>query len=548
MKKIITLLSFISISFLNYGQINNASFETWESPLLTKTILDTASVVVFGIPVTVYICDNFSYNELTNWSSTNQLTKGSNLGSIELVSESNASVDGLKSVMIESKEISLTGYTGAGCTGTPISRENVAPGLIVSGSFVLNTEDLIEDLLGQQDLESLNPFSYPGAGEALDFIPRTISGQYEYTGGTNGSEVDSFIVISGLKKNGEIIGYASGRFGNAASFTPFSLNYTHLNCLTPDTIVTVISSSNLDFKIVDGVFTLNSTHTGIDGSTLLLDALHLDTISPSEFPPILLNDETTLLVDNTATVNVLANDDFCGAPPITPIEDYTGTDGSATVNAANEMEFIPNTGFIGSVIIPYYACNSIPLCDTAFLTITYEPLPVCFARNDNYSLNVNQTITRDPRLNDTACGTTITIVDLPVNGVADLSFNGEINYSPNTDFIGSDSLTYSICSDLDTTQCNTASVYYSIVISGINEIGENLIKFYPNPAKNNLNITVDVNSVIKVNVFNTLGERVIFTSFENTKTIDLTNLNNGIYFVEIETEGKKSVRKLQVIK
>jgi len=34
----------------------------------------------------------------------------------------------------------------------------------------------------------------------------------------------------------------------------------------------------------------------------------------------------------------------------------------------------------------------------------------------------------------------------------------------------------------------------------------------------------------------------------NSIAIDLNTINSGIYFVEIETEEKKSVRKLQLIK
>lgn len=546
MKKIITLFTFISLTLLNYAQLNNADFETWENPLLTNSFNVTGNVA----GLTVYVCaSTFSYNELENWSSTNQLTNTPAFGSEELVTESSIAYSGTKSVRITSKDLSITGYLAPGCVALPQTIDNVAPGLIVNGSFKLDPQVLVDELLGGAGLNALNPFTYTGVGEAIDFIPKSISGYYNYTGAVDAGtgQIDSFIVVSGLKKNGEIIGYCSERFASTTSFTQFSIDYTHLNCETPDTIVTVISASSLDFEIVDGEFVMNTSFTGVDGSILFIDDLHIDTILPSEFPPLLLNEDTVILVNTTATISVLSNDTYCDGIIIAPTHFYTGMNGVATVTAGNELEFVPNTDFLGTVTIPYYACNSVPLCDTAYLTITYEPLDICYANNDNYSLVQGQVSTNDPNLNDVDCGTFVTIITNTVNGVADLNFNGTINYSPDNGFVGTDSLTYSICNDLVTTQCDTASIYYSIV-SGINEIGENLIQFYPNPAKNTLNILVDVNKLIHVNIINTLGERVLSSTFNNSTIVDLSSLNNGIYFVEIETDGKKSIRKLQVIK
>ena len=546
MKKIITLVTCISLALLNYGQLANSSFEIWESPLLTNSYNVTGSIAGF----TFYVCaPNFSYNELENWSSTNQLTNTPAFGSVELVSESSIAYSGTKSVQITSKSLTITAYLAPGCVGFSQSIDNVVPGLVANGSFNLDPQNLIDDILSGTGLNALNPFTYPGVGEAIDFIPKSISGYYNYTGAVDATtgQIDSFVVVSGLKKNGVVIGYCTERFGNTSSFTPFSVEYTHLNCEIPDTIVTVISASSLAFEIIDGEFILNDDNTGIDGSVLFIDALHLDTILPSEFPPILLSESVVLVENTSASVNILANDTFCDGNILTPILNYSGTEGVASINTSNELEFVPTTGFLGTVTIPYYSCNTVPLCDTAYLTITYEPLAICHANEDNYSLVQNQVSTKDPRLNDIDCGTSITIVAIPLSGVADLNFNGTINYSPNNDFVGTDSLTYSICNNLVTTQCDTASVYYSIV-SGINEIGKDLIKFYPNPAKNSLNILVDVKNLIQVEIINTLGEKVLSSTFNYSKTIDLSSLNNGVYFVEIKTEGKKSVRKLQVIK
>ena len=544
MKKIITLLTLISISFFGFSQLGNPSFENWENPLLHNTINAT---IVIGTN-TVYSCGDFDYHELENWSSTNQITVGSNFGDTALVNESTNAIDGAKSVIIESKNIELKGYLDANCFIFLQGLPNVSPGLIVNGSFNLDIQDMIDDIISGQGLNAMNPFAYPGVGEEIDFIPKTLTGSYKYTGGVDAVSgvTDSCIIVSGLKKNGEIIGIAIARFGNAASFTDFTLEYEHFNCETPDTIITLISSSSIDFSFENGDFVVNSDFTGIHGSILHVDGLHIDTILPSEFPPLLMNDVDTILTIDVSTVDVLANDEFCVAPfPITI--DYYGSEGTAVLNGNNEIEFTPATGFVGTVVIPYYSCNNIPLCDTAYLTIEVNPIPACIAYEDIYAVDFNGTIEKDPRLNDIDCGTVIQIATNPANGIANVTSNNNISYSPNNNYAGQDSMEYSICSSQIPTQCSTAKIYFNVV-SGIDEIDNSLIKFYPNPAKNILNVSVDVTADVNITIYNTLGKIVYSEMFNNSLIVELNKINNGVYFVEIETNGKKSIRKLQVIK
>jgi hypothetical protein len=63
------------------------------------------------------------------------------------------------------------------------------------------------------------------------------------------------------------------------------------------------------------------------------------------------------------------------------------------------------------------------------------------------------------------------------------------------------------------------------------------IKMYPNPAKNNL--TIDANSAIeKVSVFNVLGQEVMNNLSKNKSiTLDVSNLQVGIYVVKTTIDG-----------
>jgi len=91
------------------------------------------------------------------------------------------------------------------------------------------------------------------------------------------------------------------------------------------------------------------------------------------------------------------------------------------------------------------------------------------------------------------------------------------------------------------------SVYYNDQTVGINEPSlAGKLEVYPNPTGNVLNIisTIDISNVV---ITNMVGQQVV--SFENmvagTKSIDVSNLNNGLYFITFtEKSGNQLTQKL----
>jgi len=76
-----------------------------------------------------------------------------------------------------------------------------------------------------------------------------------------------------------------------------------------------------------------------------------------------------------------------------------------------------------------------------------------------------------------------------------------------------------------------------------NEIGG--LSLFPNPVSGNvLHITSDSNSEKNVVVFDVLGKEVIRT--QTTNTLNIANLNAGVYIVKITEKGKTSTKKLVV--
>ena len=73
------------------------------------------------------------------------------------------------------------------------------------------------------------------------------------------------------------------------------------------------------------------------------------------------------------------------------------------------------------------------------------------------------------------------------------------------------------------------------------------LKVYPNPVSNGvLHVESSLNLEKTVSLFDVLGKEVIKTTTSNT-TINIANLNSGIYFVKI-TEGEKTATKKSVVK
>ncbi len=64
------------------------------------------------------------------------------------------------------------------------------------------------------------------------------------------------------------------------------------------------------------------------------------------------------------------------------------------------------------------------------------------------------------------------------------------------------------------------------------------VGFYPNPAKNVIHITGDVNTV---DIYNTVGELVIH---QDKKEVDVNSLSNGIYYVKLNTPFGVVTRRL----
>ncbi len=79
--------------------------------------------------------------------------------------------------------------------------------------------------------------------------------------------------------------------------------------------------------------------------------------------------------------------------------------------------------------------------------------------------------------------------------------------------------------------------------SGINEVTNDNINIYPNPA--NLFVIIDIDNVKTVHIFNVTGKE-IFKTYENK--IPVNNLLNGMYFIKVELNNDKVINRKITVK
>ena len=89
------------------------------------------------------------------------------------------------------------------------------------------------------------------------------------------------------------------------------------------------------------------------------------------------------------------------------------------------------------------------------------------------------------------------------------------------------------------------SVYYSV--DGVDETASNNVSIYPNPAKDVLSINAD--NLSSIMIYNSIGQKVLDMVVDtNETTLDITNLESGIYFVRLMADGREVTQKVSIVR
>jgi len=188
-------------------------------------------------------------------------------------------------------------------------------------------------------------------------------------------------------------------------------------------------------------------------------------------PPLAVNDTTTTYFETSVNFDISTNDvDSLGDTltyNATPLVDVQN--GSVSINTDGTVTYTPADDFTGTDSFKYEVCDTVPSpdkgCDTAwaFITVTHNP-PVATNDFDTTESGVPTTLNilnndSEPESQSLALtiGTSTT-----GGGTISTGGNGQITYTPPSNFVGEDSIEYIICDGQTPNKCDTAKVYFHV--------------------------------------------------------------------------------------
>ena len=205
-----------------------------------------------------------------------------------------------------------------------------------------------------------------------------------------------------------------------------------------------------------------------NGTLCSTTKLVVTVLAPTVTPTIEVNGETFTYTGNPTVGNVLTNEKLNGTP--------NPSVRSVTISimppppGAYEPYLDPSTGDVivpphtpaGNYTVTYRVCTiDTPVaCGVAQVTVVIPATPtstvVPVAADDKVETARNTPVTINVLANDTPNGAiTPNVVTAPLNGTAVVNPDGTIEYTPNTGFVGTDRLVYTLC---NAGGCATATV------------------------------------------------------------------------------------------
>ncbi|MCB0163959.1 MAG: tandem-95 repeat protein, partial [Anaerolineae bacterium] len=220
-------------------------------------------------------------------------------------------------------------------------------------------------------------------------------------------------------------------------------------------------SDSFTFKVNDGLADSNEATVDI-------------TVDPVNDAPVALADTVVTDEDTAVEVDVQANDNAGPADEdqtLTTTDVTDPADGSAEINADGTVTYTPDSNFNGSDSFDYTVCDSDDDCATATVTVLVaEANDPPEANDDTVSVVEDTPTTIDVAANDSDVDgnldpSTVTALTSPSQGSLNNNGDGTFTYTPNLNYVGSDSFSYQIC-DSDGV-CDNASV--TITVTAVND-------------------------------------------------------------------------------
>ncbi len=208
----------------------------------------------------------------------------------------------------------------------------------------------------------------------------------------------------------------------------------------------------------DDSFTYHATN-GVSTSVTAA-TVHI-TVGRATSPPTSTHDEYTVAEDDELTADapgVLINDTDIDGDPMTAIIKDQAVHGSVTLGRDGSFTYVPDADFFGSDTWTYIATNSIGESEPASVIVTVTSVNDVI--DDAISTVQDTPINGDVSTNDLFIATsTFAVHDDAAHGaVSWLSSHGVFTYTPDPDFVGIDSFTYTATDTFGSTEIGTVTI------------------------------------------------------------------------------------------
>jgi uncharacterized repeat protein (TIGR01451 family) len=293
---------------------------------------------------------------------------------------------------------------------------------------------------------------------------------------------------------------------------------------------TITYTPDTDFNGTDTFdYTISDGNGGTDTATVTI------TVASVNDAPAAADDSDITGEDVPVTTNVVANDsDVDGT--IDPSSVVVGNgvnglfeplNGSVTANGDGTITYSPHAGFNGVDVYEYQVCDSgTPvLCDVARVTVTVVPNVPPTAADDSATTPEDTPVVVDVVANDTDVDgtidpTSVALASAPANGTVTIDpVTGEITYTPDPDFHGTDTLTYTVADD-DGVDSAPASV--TITVDPINDPPVAVDDFDSTNADTALNVAAPG---VLGNDSDADGDGITVTTIDTTGTTGTVSVN-----------------------
>jgi len=252
-------------------------------------------------------------------------------------------------------------------------------------------------------------------------------------------------VISGTVQTSDInsntITFTGDTNGNYGSFSVDSATGTWTYSL--DNSTSHVQSLK-DGEVVTENFTIiaDDGFGGVDTLGVIV------TVTGTNDAPIATADSATLIEDSSVTIDILSNDtDIDGDGETLTVTAASANDGTVTINADGTINYAGNLNFNGADTISYTIADVNGAESSSTVTINVADInDAPIASNDFTSSREETAVVINVLANDNDLdGDTLTITNAnAANGTVVINGDGTVTYTPDLDFIGSDTVFYTI--------------------------------------------------------------------------------------------------------